>query len=509
VAAFFAFGPFGFDVAHAWNLSVFPSAKDIILGMFAELGNLFLRGAAIVLYSVGMIFDYAVKISILDFSKYANMPGIMDGWRIMRDVVNLSFIFILLYIAIGTILQLTGFDTKKLLTSVIVIALLVNFSAVLTKVVIDASNILALEFYQKIDQPSINGQKASLAGVFVSGLKLSTVYKPYDQKTTGPKPVKNQLSFFGIIMGTFGGVLVILITSFVLLMAAVLFIYRTVALLFLIVLSPLAFVAMAFPGMQSHAAKWRSQLFSQAFFAPAYLFMIYIVAKMITSKQGLASKVGLGPTDGILGFLGGGSVEVMVYFAILIGFLVGSILVAKSMGANGAVMVEGWGKKMKGKAQGYAGGVSKRYVGRAASKANEALMATEGTRGRIAGVLRKVPFAQRGVAGLAQLKGKEIGKYKKKYSNYDERTLRQLRDKFGTTAEARTAMDALIKDKAKKSEKQKIKDAILKKINDESLDIMEKARLQKEYDELDMKDELDALKSKVESGGGKAPEKKE
>jgi len=362
VAVFFALGPFAPNFARAWNLNVFPSAKDIVLGMFAELGNLFLGLASIVLYVSGKIFDYAVQISIKDFAQYANMPGITDGWKIVRDVVNLSFIFILLYIAIGTILRLGGFDMKKLLVSVIIVALLVNFSAVLTKVVIDASNVLALEFYQKIEQPSINGQESSLAGVFVNGLKLSTVYKPYDKNATGPRPVKNQLSFFGVIVGTFGGVLVILITSFVLLMAAVLFIIRTVMLLFLIVLSPLAFVAMAFPGMQSHASKWRSQLFSQAFFAPAYLFMIYLVAKMITSGGGLASLVGVGETDGILDALGGGSVKVMVYFIILIGFLVGSITVAKSMGANGAVMVEGWGKNLKKKAQGYAGDVAVRRL---------------------------------------------------------------------------------------------------------------------------------------------------
>jgi len=468
-AAFFALGPFGPNLAHAWNLNVFPSAKDIVSGIFAELGNLFLRIASIVLYFSGKIFDYAVRISVLNFSDYANMPGIMDGWRIVRDVMNLFFIFILLYIAIGTILQLAGFDTKKLLTSVIIVALLVNFSAVLTKVVIDASNVLALEFYQKIGQPSINGQEASLAGVFVSGLKLSTVYKPYDQNAPGPRPVKNQLSFFGVIMGTFGGVLVILITSFVLLMAAVLFIYRTVALLFLIVLSPLAFVAMAFPGMGSHAAKWRGQLFSQAFFAPAYLFMIYLVAKIITSQQGLAAAVGVGPTDGLLDALGGGSVKVMVYFAILIGFLVGSITVAKSMGANGAVMVEGWGKKLKGKAQGYAGGVAVRRLaplareiesGEAQKRAKWNPMRAAMWAARGAGkAAAKLPGARAGLQSLGARYAKDVGAKQKALAEFssDELTRR--------VGVAMTNLDraAIINELAKRGDIDKLTDEQIKR----------------------------------------------
>ena len=42
-------------------------------------------------------------------------------------------------------------DIKKILPSLIVVALLVNFSMMITKMVIDASHIFAWEFYNQID----------------------------------------------------------------------------------------------------------------------------------------------------------------------------------------------------------------------------------------------------------------------------------------------------------------------------------------------------------------------
>ena len=76
---------------------------------------------------------------------------IKDGWTLVRDLLNLVFIFILLFAAISTILQYGGFEIKKVLPSLIVVALLVNFSMMIAKMVIDASHIFAWEFYNQID----------------------------------------------------------------------------------------------------------------------------------------------------------------------------------------------------------------------------------------------------------------------------------------------------------------------------------------------------------------------
>jgi hypothetical protein len=59
------------------------------------------------------IFEWALGISVLKFNSFAKLDGIIGGWTIIRDLMNLVFILALFYIAIGTILQLSGVDWKK------------------------------------------------------------------------------------------------------------------------------------------------------------------------------------------------------------------------------------------------------------------------------------------------------------------------------------------------------------------------------------------------------------
>ena len=65
------------------------------------------------------------------------------GWGAVRDVANIFFILMLLYVAIKTVLSLNVTDNKRLVGVIIIVALLINFSLFTTKVVIDASNIFS------------------------------------------------------------------------------------------------------------------------------------------------------------------------------------------------------------------------------------------------------------------------------------------------------------------------------------------------------------------------------
>jgi len=100
----------------------------------------------------GELFDAMIAFSLS--SKVINSKFANDGWEIVRGIANITFIFILLYIAFAVILQLTTFNTKKVLANLIIVALLINFSLFFTKVIIDASNILALTIYNSIVLPS-------------------------------------------------------------------------------------------------------------------------------------------------------------------------------------------------------------------------------------------------------------------------------------------------------------------------------------------------------------------
>ncbi|MDP3902237.1 MAG: hypothetical protein Q8Q21_01450 [bacterium] len=102
-----------------------------------------------VTWAGGEIFDGAMLFSI---TGSVFDVGIIDvGWKLMRDFANLFFIFIILYIAIATILQIGTYGGKELLAKVIMVAVLINFSLLFARMIVDASHVLAWSFYNKID----------------------------------------------------------------------------------------------------------------------------------------------------------------------------------------------------------------------------------------------------------------------------------------------------------------------------------------------------------------------
>jgi len=103
---------------------------------------------------VAKFFNLIVSLS-LDSGVYG-ADFLPQAWRIARDLSNIFFILILLYIAIKIILGLAGHDGKKMIIWVIIMALLINFSMFATKIVIDSSNVLALIFYNKIETRAID-----------------------------------------------------------------------------------------------------------------------------------------------------------------------------------------------------------------------------------------------------------------------------------------------------------------------------------------------------------------
>src|SRR3989338_645375 len=174
----------------------------------------------------GYLLDYAVDFSVKDFSDNINQIKVIDtGYKIILNVANMLFIFILLYIAIKTILGMGG-DIKKLLTNIIVVALFINFSLFMTKTIIDASNILAMGFYNgvqtEIGQVEISDEDekkevisvGSISTAMMAGLKLQTMVPSSDSPHNKNDPAKG-LSNFEIAINSLGGAVLFLISAFV------------------------------------------------------------------------------------------------------------------------------------------------------------------------------------------------------------------------------------------------------------------------------------------------------
>jgi hypothetical protein len=99
-------------------------------------------------------FNVIISLTISS-ALYTKSHFIPEAWRVVRDLSNIFFILVLLYIAIKVVLGMTGHGVKQTISQVVIMALLINFSMFFTSIVIDASNILALVFYNKIKVEAI------------------------------------------------------------------------------------------------------------------------------------------------------------------------------------------------------------------------------------------------------------------------------------------------------------------------------------------------------------------
>lgn len=317
-----------------------------VLELMAGVANLLLKLFGVVLWLSSLTFDLAVYSSIVGFKSLIETSTVDAVWRVMRDLANLTFIFILLYIAIGVIfdLQSIGSNAKKMIVNVIIIALLVNFSGFIVRIVVDASNVVAYEFYSRMSydpqaQSGLLGKvKANIGTALVSKLNLGAHVVPLDEASdTLPAEKTTRLGFMQIILGTIGGVVIILMASFVLLAASIMFMIRMVVLLLVYVLSPLALVSMLIPQTKDLYTRWKKALINQSFYAPAFLIPLFGVFAIL-GTQGLSTLVG--------GFgVGSGMVALTLVQLIVMGLIASCIFIAQRFSATGVDFAQKWSGK--------------------------------------------------------------------------------------------------------------------------------------------------------------------
>ncbi len=328
------------------------------------------------LWMAGVLFNITLDYTLNLNNLLVNLPVVDIGWKVLRDLANIVFIFIALWAGISITLGI-GDDGKKawgLLAEMVLVALFINFSLFIAKAVVDVSNVASLHFYSLIVEPGHEKDyDKGLSEAFMYGLKLSTLY---NSKALSSGAVANNnyinsagagakggLSFTNIILIGFFGSLFIIVTAWVFFAAAIMFIYRAITLIFLMMLSPLAFVGLILPGASGMAHEWWHKLWSQAFFAPLYLALAYIVVKTINtpafSGALVNSSTGSGFAAAITGD-GAGTIAVVFNFIILIGLMVACLVVAQSLGAKGSDMAMAGFEKIKQVAVGETSG----FVGR-------------------------------------------------------------------------------------------------------------------------------------------------
>ncbi|HUT96142.1 MAG TPA: hypothetical protein VMW82_01070 [Candidatus Paceibacterota bacterium] len=384
----------GLVMPHSIRADIFPTAAEIASGILEAIVGLAQGISSFLVKAGAALFEGMLE---LGFKKSANIDTVNVGWQITRDFANMLFILFMIIIAFATILRIEGYGIKKLLPKVIIIALLINFSMVFCEIIIDFSNITASFFIQNI-KSTLNGK--SMTATFVDSLNLTNVQlsfancnlienlvncdktyiRPENQgKYNWENPEPGNQSLFDcyhvvrenyskcetatataletqsaarkdwtgvlniLISGIVGSIL-LLIAAFTLFAGAIMLLFRILAIWFLVMIVPLAFICYIMPGLQSNWEKWWSTFLNWCIFAPAYSFFIWLAIKVCVENANikLATSVNYTFTQ-FMGGVGNPFIqdpgEQLLGYALIIGLLIGGLIVAQNLGIYGASAV--------------------------------------------------------------------------------------------------------------------------------------------------------------------------
>lgn len=340
-----------------------------------------------ILWICAMLFDFSVNTFVIGFGNLFLGSGIgvaVDRiWFILRDFVNMFFIFGLVYIGFKLILDVDNSNTRRWLVNLIIAAILINFSLLITKTVVDFSNQLATQI-------AISGFGAEP----ITNEWGSTYKTNLADNILGLMGIKDLLSLkldssggggWGYIFGT---AIFFLVTAFVLAAGAFLLMIRFIALTMFMLVSPLMFVSWVLPPVSDTMQRYWKAFIGRAFFAPIYfLFLYFSLETLVGLQESLKVSSGGGKwaktfstaaTDATSGSTLAASQTTLPYFFIMCGFMIASLMIANKLGADGAKGAMSMGNSLKNKAISYskkgagsatlgvAGAVGQRTVGRGA-----------------------------------------------------------------------------------------------------------------------------------------------
>ncbi len=383
-------------------------------------------GPAILLSVVTSPFFLRIDFATDDF--------ILMGWEITRNLANMFFILFLIVIAMATMLRIGDYQAKKSLPILIIIILLINFTPVFADIIIDSSDIF-MRFFLGY------------------GTGLDSVLMPIEVLIGSVRVAveRGDFDFRGAAEGTIGILLFVitfpifivifsLIMGVVFLILSFIFIIRPIALIMLIILSPIAFLCYVFPSTKKIWDQWWNQFIQWCLVGVVAAFFLYLIDRLsyILAFQGIGGVGGEKPCLAEIQAAPGGIFLVFLPSMVILGFMLMALFATFSISAGGASHAIGFGKKAGnwvGNAMAVKAGtiaarkypeIAHRIAGRA-EKISEKLRPTEGATGLKAGfrslMARPAEFVAQQAENFAQHGEEEILTREKKHeARYDRGT---------------------------------------------------------------------------------------
>ena len=290
------------------------SSEDTCESNFWGFGWIFCPGQNLITElingMVGWIAD-SMKWTILADDSATNAAGltVRQVWQNFLNIANVVFViaFLIMIYSMATSTGLSNYDIKKMLPRLIIVAIAVNLSFYICAALVDLSNIIGAGLYKLI-----YGQTVSEEWDILGGLTDEVI------------------SSFGSIIVVvlalflFGGTAIIGIAIILLLIM-----FRQIALMALVIISPVAFAMYMLPNTKELADKWKDMF--------VRLLIVYPMFTAVWGAAHLAADTFQGTTGLIPGFIVSLMCAVAPVVAIIPLFKMSGGLMAMAAGALGGV----------------------------------------------------------------------------------------------------------------------------------------------------------------------------
>ncbi len=332
----------------------------------------------------GMILDFVLNYTIVDMRlRIDGLSGINTAWKILKDLMNIVFIFLLLYEAIKLIIgQGSKESVKKFITGIVLASILINFSLFFTKVLIDASNIVTVGLYDAtiinseplVVGPSTGTSIIGLSTPIMRAVGLTSFFSTgtFESMTSAAGGQLNMLAIPILALVLFSVVI------FVFFAMSMMLIIRFLTLILLLILSPIAYMGLALNFMKPYSSQWWKAFNSQLLFPPILMLMMLIVITLVSSPGFIISGnwgnvIPTGSDPESINQSAQGFIDLIFKFIMVIGLTISALVISKKVSNDGSSHISNATAKLTGFAgsavMGGAGRFGRATVGRAANNA--------------------------------------------------------------------------------------------------------------------------------------------
>lgn len=274
--------------------------------------NTLLRIAGVVLWLCANMLDYAINIGILQFSTWAP-SSLYDLWIVVRQITSLAIVFAGLYLGF---LYIVGKQETfaRYIGWVIIYALFVNFSYPITRMLIDVSNIVALNVYSTAIPSGLTDTGASAGKNIMDTLGLQSLVNLSTNNEGGSKTdIFKEIKSTPVALIT---VAFVAYAAYIFFRATAIIAVRTAVLVFLTIGSPFLLIDSVVPKLGEWSAKMRKLFFEQLIVAPVFVIMLAITLKFMTVFRASGAMSGT-LAVGNLGGAAAADASITLFFSVL------------------------------------------------------------------------------------------------------------------------------------------------------------------------------------------------